>query len=349
MPVPSVYVHFRPLMVLNYIFAQFTSRNVFGETSDSLEFAYSRVSLLSFMLQSLFNITNVIQWLSCKFKANTFIIAHHSFAVTLDVVVVGWLLVRSGNLIKSFKVIDRLRNTLTRFPVKVEQSSPSFFAWLTFLILVSFHIMFPPIHGYGVGVISIKQSVSVWLVGIVSASFTVCFFFRASMSLTSLFYSSSLVVQDLVRAWRQNRDVSGRPFQSPEIFCHLLMKFAHLFDGLQKTLSVHVLAVILYFNYGVLNDTFIHIYSEHPYFSSLVKLMSWCLYLGLLIVCVDLKSDQHERLSEEIFTSSVGHMSQREFMKFFSFAIDYFILCEQNLVFLRGLTGVAVVNSTHHC
>ncbi|KAG8260069.1 hypothetical protein J6590_105263, partial [Homalodisca vitripennis] len=37
------------------------------------------------------------------------------------------------------------------------------------------------------------------------------------------------------------------------------------------------------------------------------------------------------------------------FLVFFSFAIDYYILCEQNLVFLRGLTDVAVINSTHHC
>ncbi|KAG8276800.1 hypothetical protein J6590_056166 [Homalodisca vitripennis] len=308
MAVPSIYGEFRPLMVLNYVFAQFTSRNVFGETSDSLEFAYSRVPLLSFILQSLFAVTNLIAWLICKFKANNFIIAHHSFAVTLDLVVVGWLLISSGDLIKSFKAIDRLRNTLSRFPVRVKQSSPSFFAWLTFVLLVIFHTTFPPFNALGVGELSFKQ--------IVAGLFLICFFLRASMTLASLFYSSSLVVQDSVRAWRQNRDVSGRPFRSPEIFCHLLMKFAPLFDGLQKTLSVHVLAVILYFNYGVLNDTFIHIYSENPYYSNLFKLLSWCLYLGLLIICVDLKSDQHERLSEEVFTSWSGHMTQREFMKF---------------------------------
>ncbi|KAG8276798.1 hypothetical protein J6590_056164 [Homalodisca vitripennis] len=235
--------NFRPLMVYNYILAQFTSRNVSGETSDTLEFGYARVPLLSFMLQS------------------------------------------------------------------------------------------------------------------------------ASMTLASLFYSSSLVIKDSVRAWRQNRDVTGKYIRSPEIFCHLLMNFSPLFDVLQNTLSVHVLAVMLCFNYGVLNDSFYHAYSKNPPVGNLVKTLSWFLYLGM-----------YERLSQEVFTSSVGHMSQRELTRvrllisqceegsrkfavkgfvtvvpqlclvFFSFAIDNYILCEQNITFFRQLTGVTVVaNSTYHC
>ncbi|KAG8276801.1 hypothetical protein J6590_056167 [Homalodisca vitripennis] len=357
MPVPSIYSNFRPLMVFNYILAQFTSRNVFGKTSDSLEFSYSRVPFLSFILQSLFATINVTDWLICKVKSNNFIIVHHSLAVAVDLVVVGWLLLSSGDLIKSFKAVDGLRNTLSRFPVRVKQSSPSWFAWLTFTILVLFHMTFPPFNAFGVRDISFNE--------IMAALFLICFFFRASMTLASLFYSSSLVVQDSVRAWRQNSDVNGRPLQSPEIFCHLLMKFTPLHDVLQKTLSVHVLTVMLYFNYGVLNDTFVHVYNKNPLISSFFKLMSWCLYLGLLILCVDLKSDQHERLSEEIFTSPVSQMSLRELMTvrllisqceegsrkftatgfvtviprlclmFFSFAMDYYILCEQNTTFLR--------------
>ncbi|KAG8276799.1 hypothetical protein J6590_056165 [Homalodisca vitripennis] len=284
MPVPSIYRNFRPLMLFNYIMGQFTSRNVFGETSDSLEFSYAKVSFLSFILHSLISIINVMDWLICKINANSFIIIHHSLAVAVDLVAVGWLLLRSGDLIKSFKAIDRLRNTLSRFPVKFKQSSLSFFAWLTFVSLVICQAIISPIAIFVIGAVD--------FLGILSALFSVCFFLRASMTLASLFYSSSLVVQDSVRAWRQNRDVSGRPLQSPEIFCHLIMTFTPLHDVLQKTLSVQVFTVMLYFNYGVLNDTFIHIYSENPSISSLVKLMSWCLYLVLLILCVDLKSLQ---------------------------------------------------------
>ncbi|KAG8316286.1 hypothetical protein J6590_054216 [Homalodisca vitripennis] len=325
-----------------------------------------------FILQSIISIKCVVLLLNCKFKGNLFIIVHHSSSVAVDMVVVGWLLLSSDDLIKSFKTIDKLRNTLNKFPITVDQSSPSAFSWLTLVLHVVFNIIFNPMMNFGLEFLNFEA--------IISVSFLVCFFFRASMTLASLFYSSSLVVQDSVRAWRQNRDVSGRPFQSPEIFCHLLMNFSPLFDVLQNTLSVHVLAVMLYFNYGVLNDSFYHAYSKNPPVGNLVKTLSWFLYLGMVVMCIDLKSDQYERLSQEVFTSSVGHMSQRELTRvrllisqceegsrkfavkgfvtvvpqlclvFFSFAIDNYILCEQNITFFRQLTGVTVVaNSTYHC
>ncbi|XP_046686673.1 multidrug resistance-associated protein 1-like, partial [Homalodisca vitripennis] len=133
---------------------------------------------------------------------------------------------------------------------------------------------------------------------------------------------------------------------------------------------------MLYFNYGVLNDSVYHAYADDPLAGSLVKIMSWCGYLGLLIVCVAMKSDQYQRLSEEIFTTLVSHLPQRELMKlrllvsqcdegsrdftaagfvivvpqlflvFLSFAIDYYILCEQNMIYLREVTGITDVKKS---
>ncbi|KAG8326661.1 hypothetical protein J6590_035759 [Homalodisca vitripennis] len=342
MPIPSIYRNFRPLMVFNYIMAQFTSKNVFSETSGSLEFTYCKVPLLSFILQSLIAIKCAAEHLICRYKENIFIITHHSLSLAVDIVAVGWLLLSCGDLIRSFKTIDKLRDTLSRLPVGVEQSSPSLFSWLTFVFLITYQVLFCPMESFGEGLSNFEGNLTVL--------FTICSFYRASMTLTALFYSSSLVVHDSVRAWRHNRHVNGRPLHSPGDFCYLLMKLSPLFDLLKKTLSVHVLAVILYFNYGVLNDTFYHSYSDHPLFASFFKLMSWCLYLGLLILYVDLKSVQCEDGSRKFEARGFVIVVPQLFLVLFSFAIDYYIICEQNLTFLRQLTSVPdLLNSTRYC
>ncbi|KAG8247925.1 hypothetical protein J6590_051225 [Homalodisca vitripennis] len=362
MSVPSIYRNFRPLMVFHYILGQFTSTNVLGETSENLNFNYCTVPVLSFILQSLITIKWNVTFLTCRFKDNTFIIVHDLLSVAVDLVVIGWLLLGSRDLIRSFKIIDDLRNILSKMTSRTETSNLSVFGWLTLTTGVVFQMVFSRVSTLGMGATNFQL--------VMQYMFSVCFFFRACLTLISLFYCCSIIIRDSIRVWRNNRDANPRHLQSPEEFCHLLMKFAPLFDDLQKTLSLHVLAVMLYFNYGVLNDSVYHAYADDPLAGSLVKIMSWCGYLGLLIVCVALKSDQYERLSEEIFTTLVSHLPQRELMKlrllvsqcdegsrdfaaagfvivvpqlflvFLSFAIDYYILCEQNMVYLREVTGI---------
>ncbi|KAG8329412.1 hypothetical protein J6590_086769 [Homalodisca vitripennis] len=238
----SDYKYFRYLMALNYATGHFTADHVFSPNLEDIRFRIVRIPVFMYIILSINSTWMALNFILYDFKGQFLGTAHHSLFFWMDMAFTSWnLFVGSKSVIEVFKILDASRKRQAVIPgvLRASQSSPAVYAYaMTFLFLIT-HIVFPIAFTY------YSDLNLTWNCVFYFAHFS-CFPYRMCLVFSSIFYLSSLIVQDTARAWSRYCERYHQSFYHIEVFCQMLQEQRDMVDKINFHLGTPILILLVY-------------------------------------------------------------------------------------------------------